>query len=364
MSEPNDIYVDSDIGTDTGAGTTGDPYGNIQHALDTVTKDTTDGDRYHGKGSETLAATLTLPTAYTINAPLIFSLWDDNAWTLNGGGNSIATTEAPFWIGNDNCEFRLTNVGANLFLSGGGYTLITGMRLDNGTGGGIDLTNNNGSQVHGNWLEDIAGVGIKGDYGRIWGNYLKNGSTNKFTIAIQLENIRDMCCCNIISIDSTSNGIGTSSSITVLNNSIFSNGGSGKGIYNLSSHHGYGTVTANNLIEGFSGFGGEGIGDGGSIRYGHRVSHNAYFNNTDNENIGGYAITDDNEALGSTLFEKSGSDTFANRATYFEPGDLGNIRGGAFPAAVRHDKGAVQHADPAGGGGGLLRVGMTGGMHG
>jgi hypothetical protein len=70
----------------------------------------------------------------------------------------------------------------------------------------------------------------------------------------------------------------------------------------------------------------------------------------------------DNESLGSSPFAKSGADTFANRFTYFEPADVGNVRGGAHPSGCRLDKGAVQHADPAGGGGGTKLVGPGGGM--
>jgi hypothetical protein len=54
----------------------------------------------------------------------------------------------------------------------------------------------------------------------------------------------------------------------------------------------------------------------------------------------------DNESLGSSPFAKSGADTVANRFAYFEPADVGNVRGGAYPSGCRLDKGAVQHADP------------------
>ena len=62
-------------------------------------------------------------------------------------------------------------------------------------------------------------------------------------------------------------------------------------------------------------------------------------------------FVNDNETLSATPFDKSGSDTFANRYTYFAPVDTGNVRGGAYPSAARRDKGAVQHVDPTGGGG-------------
>ena len=65
-----------------------------------------------------------------------------------------------------------------------------------------------------------------------------------------------------------------------------------------------------------------------------------------------FALVDDNENLpvGVSPFDKNGSDTFANRFTFFAPVDTGNVRGGSYPSGSRIDKGAVQHADPAGGG--------------
>jgi hypothetical protein len=78
---------------------------------------------------------------------------------------------------------------------------------------------------------------------------------------------------------------------------------------------------------------------------------NGFFNNTTQATFDiAHLDLGDNETLASTPFAKSGADTFANRATYFAPLDVGNVRGGAYPTALRLDKGAVQHADPAGGG--------------
>ena len=59
----------------------------------------------------------------------------------------------------------------------------------------------------------------------------------------------------------------------------------------------------------------------------------------------------DDEELSVEVFEKSGSDTFANRFAYFAPKDVGNLWRGSSSGNL--DKGAVQHADPAGGGGDL-----------
>ena len=61
---PTVYYVDPAIDADSGAGTVGDPYGDLQHCLDTITRDTGQGDRICVKAGtdEVLAASLTLAT--------------------------------------------------------------------------------------------------------------------------------------------------------------------------------------------------------------------------------------------------------------------------------------------------------------
>lgn len=49
-----EVYVDSSIGADSGAGTIGDPYGRLSHAF-TQSSSTTNGKRYNVKGT-TLAS--------------------------------------------------------------------------------------------------------------------------------------------------------------------------------------------------------------------------------------------------------------------------------------------------------------------
>jgi hypothetical protein len=45
MAAPTDSFIDPSIAGNSGSGTIGDPWGDCQHALDTVTRDATDGDR-------------------------------------------------------------------------------------------------------------------------------------------------------------------------------------------------------------------------------------------------------------------------------------------------------------------------------
>jgi hypothetical protein len=113
------------------------------------------------------------------------------------------------------------------------------------------------------------------------------------------------------------------------------------------------------LIEGFTGGAAAGIEMTGMtsplILYG----HNAFYNNNNdiiNDGDKVFDLSANDESLGSSPFAKSGADTFANRFTYFAPANVGSVQGGAYPTGARLDKGAVQHTDPAGGGGGSCHI--------
>jgi hypothetical protein len=90
-----EIYVDPSINANSGSGSIGDPYGDLQHALDSVTRDSTNGDRFNIKAgaAEVLAASLTLSTygTPTAAAPLTFQGYtsaagDGGIGEISGGG--------------------------------------------------------------------------------------------------------------------------------------------------------------------------------------------------------------------------------------------------------------------------------------
>ena len=57
-------YVDPSINANSGTGTIGDPFGDLQYALDTVTRDSTNGDQFNIKAgtAEVLTGTLDFST--------------------------------------------------------------------------------------------------------------------------------------------------------------------------------------------------------------------------------------------------------------------------------------------------------------
>jgi len=361
MGTPTQTYVDPSIAGDSGAGSVGDPYGDLQYALNQVTRDSTNGDQFNIKAGtdEVLGAALDLSTYGTPagNAPLVFRGYtsaanDGGIGGVSGDGSySIIDSSTLDYISFIACH--LHNSGAAKILELDDYCNILDCEIDNTSGGGVKLGNY--GRIANNHIHNIGGVGAVGGSCFFAFNYFKNG-TNDFTSALQLA-AEAQAIGNIFSLDGASNGIEATSLRWICNgNSILSAAGTGTGIV-LSGSDAWQGVLLNNCVEGFSGAGGKGINFASNTYPLALYGHNAVYNCTTKYSGLGDVILNlgDNEELTATPFAKSGADTFANRFTYFAPADTGNVQGGAYPSGCRLDKGAVQHADPAGGGGGGRR---------
>ena len=353
MGAPTDVYVDPSIDADSGTSTSGDPYGDFQYALDSHSRDTTNGNRlkYKAGTDEVLTATLDFSTfGWTEwNAPMIIAgytstVGDGGIGSIDCGGNSGINQSSHDGLLLENMKFH--NAGAYCVRSDD-YTVAVGCEFSGASTANLVLSS--GGVVIGSHFHDGSGVGVQlNGFSHVFGNYFKNGSTNKFSVAIDcVPNSPRYSVIerNIVSVDSTTIGIDLDDFFcNVINNSLYSTG-TGDGI-NVTGHSEYRIL--NNLVEGFNV--GIEVKPGGSAEDSQIIMHNALYDNTTNYDHGGVFITGDNETLTASPFDKSGSDTFANRATYFGPVDTGNVRAGAFPTALRLDKGAVQHADGVNGG--------------
>ncbi len=371
MGTPTQYFVDPSLGSDTGNGTVGTPWGRasgsvIQWALDTgITRDGTNGDQINVKAGtdDVLASPLSLASYGTPGdgEPLIFrgytSAGNDGGVGGISGNNSVAIIAIINYV--QFVDLHLHDCGSADIVPLGLGGAVLQCEVDETTGSGIVIGGARCS-VERNNTHNCGTYGIYDNGGstsaaKILFNYLKNGA-NDFVDAIRLFGGGSVCERNIISVDGSTNGIVLSDeNIVISHNSILSSSGTGKGIVAGTGTPKEAVTLINNLVEGFIGAGGVGIDDGGNGDNGHIIGNNAAFNNTTDFSLttGEYALSlGDNEALGATPYDKSGSNTFANRFTYFAPVDTGNVRGGAYPSGSRLDKGAVQHADPAGGGGG------------
>lgn len=369
MPTPNEYYVDPSIAGDSGAGTSGDPYGDLQYALDNITRDSTDGDRINIKAGtdEVLSAALDMTTYGSPSDPGRLTLQGYTTTAGDGGQGSIDCNSNSFFSavnlnGIELIDLEIYGSGSADIIHLANDCAVIRCEVHETSGKGVDVSQR--SRVSHSNIYDIGGVGITlGIYCVADANYLKNGPTNNFSSAISMPGQIGVVSRNIISVSGSSNGIvaNADEKNEVRNNNILSSSGTGAGIDMNNQEIG---LCLSNLIEGFSGVGGVGIVTAANEKT-ILLENNAAYNNTTNYSLSGVTLitASDNEALGASPFAKSGSDTFANRATYFESVDTGNVRGGAYPTELRLDKGAVQHADPAGGGGGGVKLaGFGGGM--
>jgi hypothetical protein len=360
----------TDVVCAQGTGAIGATWATVQHALDNITRDATDGDQINVKAGtdDELSAGLDVTGTYgspTVSAGLYIRGYtsaanDGGIGGIDcGGANGLMATANLTAI--HLVDMHIHNSGANNLVDLGGSSSVQQCEINDCGATGIEVGSY--SKVLSNHVHDVATYGISlASFSCAIANYLKNDGAEDFTAAIFCSGRPSTCRRNIISIDNGSHGIQVSNDgEQVSNNSIFSDGGSGTGIY-CDSAAMQCLLIIDNLVEGFS--------DGGvGINYGNAVEHDAILGNNGIENCttetsnasGEVANSLADESLGASPFAKSGADTFANRFTYFAPVDTGNVQGGAYPSGCRLDKGAVQHADPAGGGGGLVGMAMLGG---
>jgi len=332
MAAPTMVYVDPAGAADSGTGTIGDPYLDLQYALNTQTRDATNGDQFNIKAGtdEILAAALSLATygIPTIAAPIIFRGYtsaanDGGIGGISGNGSVgikvITSDDFMYWV-----DLHLHNTGSNTIVAVDDNCLFLNCEFNNAaTGISLDAAN----AVIRCHFHDISGNGILSNntFNHIESCYFENDGTRDFTNAITVLTsgiIRN----NIIKIDGTSNGITNSAAgVQILHNSIYSAGGTGKGI-NLTTSGGR-SVVLNNIVEGFSGSGGIGL----SVAAGHDLyvyGNNKFYNNATNTSISGDTLIDllNNSVLSASPFASPSTDNFMVDTS---------VKAGAYPTSFK-----------------------------
>lgn len=333
-------YVDPSINANSGTGTIGDPFGDLQYALDTVTQDTSNGDQFNIKSgtAEVLTAELSL-TSYgtpSLNYPLCFSGYtataDDGGIGIIDGNASYKIITAPSYCILKNLELR--NSGANSIASGDlSFSIMKNCTIHGSTGGTDGVF---GFKMFGCHAYDLGNTYAL-RFGYYHGCSVFQGASNTFTYGISPYRGTVSKC--LIYITDTATGIYGSGQINskIIGNSILCSGGAG---INYGAGVNRGTVIQDNLVEGAS----TGIAaDANSY-----VCGNAVYNSS----VSDYSITNfsDNESLSASPFEKTGAATRANAKAYFAPANVGNVRTGAY-SSIDGVKGAIGVQAAAGGGG-------------
>ena len=380
MAAPSETYVDPSIAGNSGTGTIGDPYGDLQYALDTMTRDSTNGDRINIKSgtAEVLTGAIDLTNygspSSPRTAPLILSGYDSTAGDggigeIDGNGSSVynnASGENIYFI-----DLKMGNCGTSDVIRAGRFVGCHGCEVYGTTANGIKIDNGHSHAVR-CWVHDIGDSAVRVAVNGCCaiGCYFSNDGTRTMTQAVKQANSTSVISVinNFFSLDSTSNGVfHTDWGIgTVIGNSFLT---SGTGTAVGSASLGSGPVI-NNLFEGFS----QGIDTYNSGPQGVRfdIQHNAFYDCTTNiTSDNDIVYAEDNESLGASPFAKTGSlptdftsaSFWSDLYAYFAPVDTGNVYSG-FPVGSNQTKGAVGQPVGGGAGGGLLRVNMNGNVFG
>lgn len=283
-------YVNPAINADSGTGTIGDPFGDLQFALNTITRNATDGDQVNIKAgtAELLAASLTLATygTPTVLVPLIIRGYtatanDGGVGEISCGGGGFAafsSTTIPIIfvdvkVGNSTVPSTILTVGPySQLLRVGAHTALSAFGC---------YAN---SVVAGCYTHDLTQTAIQALGAGVcaWGNYLL---ANAYGVLAQYNHYAVHVLNNIIVMTGgTAAGVLLPRDGICLGNIIHSTiAHTGSGILLTDSRAG--CVVGNNIISGFSGAGGDGLiidANDGSIV----TAANAYYNNTTNETIG------------------------------------------------------------------------------
>jgi hypothetical protein len=357
-----EVYVDPSIAASSGTGSIGDPYGDVQYALDTQSRDITNGDRFNIKAGtdEILAAALDLSTygTPTETAPLKFQGYtsaagDGGIGGISGNGTYAIITSAT--LGRIYFEdMHLHNCGSATIVTLDDSNYFVNCEIDNTTGNGIILDNSN--IVLNCYIHNVGTQGIKVDSYNIIGNCHFENETNDFTRALEIG-ITSLAINCSFDLDGSSEGIYLRrAGAYAIGNTVYCNGGTGVGITASVTNH----IVLNNYVEGFSGVGGVGIGHLSSADEMSIYGHNYTYNNTTNYNILGAVFIDfgNNTALGGTGLTDAANDDFtANTLLKALAYPTANWAGLAVRSYL--DVGALQREEAGGTGGvtfGLRRI--------
>jgi len=340
----SEYYVDPLNGSDTtGDGLSdGTAWQTVQKALNSITKNTTDGDRINVKDTadDVLSAQLDFSTIgnYDLAYGLLIQGYTSTAGDggiggISGGGTTgIIVTQRNYIAFKD---MHLHNTGANIIVNVR-RGAIDNCEFNNSSRTGDNVFCSEGTFTN-CYVHDMGGTAVSISGGTARGNYIKSGPTHSMGYAVSIANFADVAF-NIISLDDGANGIELPGNPGIIhNNSILSDGTGTYGIYGAANN--YASSMFENLIEGFS------TGIFKTSRDYTYVASNVAYNCTTAFDLNGcFAIGYDNTEPVGSPFSKSGSDTFANRFTYFEPvsANAGTNSSG------NGSRGAV--ANPSGGG--------------
>lgn len=361
MGTMTETYVDPAIAASSGSGTIGDPYGDLQYALDTMTRDSTNGDRINIKAGtdEILAAALNLTTYGTPTeaAPLLLQGYTSTAGDGGFGGIDLNASYL-LWASTiyDFIHHRhliIHNGGNDMINIRNGCSVFECELKDNATANKYAINLDQGGRVVGCYIHNCKGTGIYfGSLSSIAYFNVIQSETNAFDNAMWSQNYGNFFIGNHIILSGGGKGyFGYGDAGFFAHNVFYSSSGTGTGI-DLPSNDGFNTWILNNIFEGFSGAGGKGI-NSAAVTLGF-VGYNAFYNNTTDQTLGDVLYDDrsgNDQSLASSALNSPGSLDFALsslvKALGYPKADIMGLYSGNRPYL---DIGALQRQEPTSGG--------------
>ena len=313
-----EVYVDPAIAGNSGAGTIGDPYGDLQYALDTKARDSTNGDRFNIKAgtAEVLAAALTLATygTPTRDAPCRIQ-----GYTSAAGDEGIGEIDgaASYKIFASNYasviveDMKIGNTGANEIVVLGGYSMLINCELHTSTFNSYYV--NYVDTIIRCWAHDCTAAIFDLRATCVFHSFSRRGIfagsiARGNSVLLTASGLTGITITGAYSLAEGNNVIGTS--------------GTKYGIEMASCHR---SPVINNIIEGFSGSGGKGVYIDSNTRDSF-VGNNGFYNNA--TNVSGTV----HHALGADVtYSASPFVDAANGDFRLKPG----IRNGGYPTTFK-----------------------------
>ena len=356
----------TDVVCTQGTGAVGAPWATVQHALDNITRDATNGDQINIKAgtSEILAATLSLATygAPADTAPLVIRGYtsaanDGGQGVIDGDGSySVYATATNYFHWRD---MRCTNVGAaSPILYVGSFSSLMNIEADTASGVyGLragDYSIICGCYVHSNTCQR----GIAADSNcLIVGNFVIHSMN--YADSCGIYGFRCAILNNIVKV-TVAAGSGIQQwgyYCSIVGNSVSGSSGTGAGIWASSTPA---KAIMNNIINGFSGVGGRGIDlNSATVQF---YVGNAFYNCTTPEANKGLCIVEyNNDELAALPFVDPSNNDFTIDGTQ------AGVTEDAWPAAFKGaalstnlaDKGASQAGAGTAGGGMPILLGSV-----
>ena len=337
------FYIDSSAGTG-GDGTSGDPWGSIQEAIDNATvTGTYSVGIFNCKGSETWSSELDFSSWGGASGMMLrgydSTAGDGGKYEIDIDGNAWPSSQTSYWVW---CDLDITNSGSDSgFYNYGGVTAIywNNCKFSDwnvGSGNAVLAPGDYSARIVNCEFSDIDGIAVGKCAVTVDSCFFSNSGTRELETACQSQ----YCINSVFSLSGASNGWVQERSTYCAHNSFFSSGGSGIGAY---AEKGQNEIHSN-VFAGFSGTGGVGLR---LKNYAYDIKPatflNSAYNCTTNFDLlrpGMHLLVEDNETLTGSPFAQSGSATdYSNRHTYFAPQDVGNVIGGGVGG---NSRGAIQ----------------------